>query len=254
MPLASDAVTTVLLSARLDVAVLVLLVDHGLGREGLPAVAVGEGCVWMTSLLAVAGLTTIVFDTAGVRPAAEKSSVRVSAVSSERSENVAMPPTRSTISSPGAGRCRWPSDAVTTVVLSPVSRLPYRSSSSMTGWIAKACRGRRRRRLRLDHQLAGRPGLDDDGTLAAEFRPPPVNPSVMVPTIVVGEAGERGHAALQRDRGRALRGVRYRWPGTPSPPCCCRPFRGCRTDPPRRSPACSRTDGRPSPSARAASG
>ena len=60
VPLASDAVTTRAVVARLEVAVLVFLVDHRLGRERLPGRRrrrrLRSGS---TSWLAAAGLTTI---------------------------------------------------------------------------------------------------------------------------------------------------------------------------------------------------
>ena len=54
----------------------------------------------------------------------ENLSVIVSAVLSARLVNVAMPPTTVAVSVPWSGPAPLASDTVTTVLLSPVSRLP----------------------------------------------------------------------------------------------------------------------------------
>ena len=136
MPLLSRGRHQRAVVARLQVAVLVLFLDHRLGGERRPAVAVDDGCVWITNWLAAAGLTTMLFDVAVVRPPLVNWSEIVSAVLSARFVNVATPPETVAVASPGAGRSPLASAAVTTVLLSPVSRLPYWSSSSITGWVA----------------------------------------------------------------------------------------------------------------------
>ena len=99
--------------------------------KATPAVAVGDGCVWITNWLAAAGLTTMLPDVAGVNAGSlVKWSVMVSALLSARLVKVAMPPETVTVVVP----CSGPEPAgievaVTTVVLSPVSRLPYWSST-----------------------------------------------------------------------------------------------------------------------------
>ena len=65
-------------------------------------------------------------------------SVIVSAVLSARFVNVATPPETVTVGVPWSGPVPLRERAVTTVLLSPVSRLPYWSSSSITGWVANA--------------------------------------------------------------------------------------------------------------------
>ena len=63
----------------------------------------------------------------------------VSAVLSCRSVKVAMPPETVTVVVPSSGPEPSGSDVtVTVVVLSPVSRLPYWSSTSTTGCVANA--------------------------------------------------------------------------------------------------------------------
>ncbi len=47
--------------------------------KGCPAIAVDGGCVWITSWLAAAGLTTIVFDGPATRPSPENNSTILAA-------------------------------------------------------------------------------------------------------------------------------------------------------------------------------
>ena len=83
----------------------------------------------MTSLAAGPGLTTI-WPLAGVvRPLPEKLSEMVSGVSSERPANVAIPPVKAIEVVPSKGPVPVASRAVIKVLLSPVSRLPYWSTS-----------------------------------------------------------------------------------------------------------------------------
>ena len=95
-----------------------------------PAVAVADGCVLIANWLAAAGLTTMLLDVAEVRLGElVKWSEMVSALLSARLVNVAMPPEAVTVVVPWSGpEPIGKVAAVTCVVLSPVSRLPYWSS------------------------------------------------------------------------------------------------------------------------------
>ncbi len=97
--------------------------------NGCPAVAVAEGWVWMTSWLAAAGLTTIGVGRRRGQAAGGELSVMVSALSSARFVKVATPPNTVAAVVPWSGPAPLFSAAVTTVLLSLVSRLPYWSSS-----------------------------------------------------------------------------------------------------------------------------
>ena len=84
----------------------------------------------ITNWLAAAGLTTMLFDVAAVRAGMlVNSSEIVSALLSARLVNVAMPPETVTVTVPWSGPLPVQSEAVTCVVLSVVSRLPYWSST-----------------------------------------------------------------------------------------------------------------------------
>ncbi len=93
----------------------------------------------MINWLAAAGLTTIVLEVAGARLPLVNSSVMDSALLSVRFVKVATPPDTVAVVVPWSGPVPLFSAAVTTVALSPVSRLPYWSTSSITGWVPNAC-------------------------------------------------------------------------------------------------------------------
>ncbi len=93
--------------------------------NGCPAVAVAEGWVWMTNWLAAAGLTTIGLVGNEVKPPPVKWRERVSALLSARFVKAATPPDTVAVVVPWSGPAPLESAAVTTVLLSPVSRLPY---------------------------------------------------------------------------------------------------------------------------------
>src|SRR3954471_9387717 len=151
-----------------------------------PAVAVGEGWMWIASLLAAAELMRIGLLGAEARPAPVNWRVIVPATSSYRSVNVARPPTRDTVVVPFSGPAPPARMAVTTVVLSPLTRLPYWSSSRITGWIAKAapaaavadgC-------VRMTRVL-GVEGLTVIGSVGGEDRLAPLlAPSAICPVVV----------------------------------------------------------------------
>ena len=84
--------------------------------------------MWITSWLAAAGLTTIELVGVEVKPPPVNWSVMVSALLSARPVKVATPPDTVAVV-PWSGPAPLESAAVTTVLLSPVSRLPYWSSS-----------------------------------------------------------------------------------------------------------------------------
>ena len=92
----------------------------------------------MTNWLAAAGLTTIELVEQRFKPPPVNSSVIVLGRIVARPANVATPPETVTVLVPWTGPAPFMSAAVTTVLLSPVSRLPYLSSSSITGWVANA--------------------------------------------------------------------------------------------------------------------
>src|SRR6266567_4165418 len=109
----------------------------GCWAKTTPAMAVEEGCVRRVSLLAGAGLTAILAEVVPVTPALAKSMVMVVATKWERLVKLTNPLTALSAVLP----CRTPLPplrlAVTTVVLSPVRRLPKLSSTRMTGCWAK---------------------------------------------------------------------------------------------------------------------
>src|SRR6266704_4499329 len=102
-----------------------------------PAMAVGEGCVRRVSLLAGAGLTSILAEVVPATAALEKSIVMVVATKCERLVKLTNPLTALSAMLP----CKTPLPplrlAVTTVVLSPLRTLPKLSSTRMTGCCAK---------------------------------------------------------------------------------------------------------------------
>ena len=73
--------------------------------------------------------------------------------------------------------------AVTIELLSVVSTLPKASSSSMTGWVAKATPAVALAEGGDEHELAGCRRVDRDGPEATAGRPPPVNFSAMVSAL-----------------------------------------------------------------------
>ena len=97
--------------------------------KATPAVAVADGWVAMTSLLAAAGLTATELEVAWARLPLVKLSVIVSALSSKRLLKVAMPCETVTWVVPSSGPEPLASATDTVVLLSPVSTLPYVSSS-----------------------------------------------------------------------------------------------------------------------------
>ena len=85
--------------------------------------------MWITSLLGVAGLTTMFAVGPTVRPAAEKLSEMVSASLSARLVKVATPPITVTDVVPSSGPAPLASEAVIMVALSAVMIFPNWSSS-----------------------------------------------------------------------------------------------------------------------------
>src|SRR6266567_2307194 len=102
-----------------------------------PAMAVEEGWVRRVSLLAGAGLTAILAEVVPATPALAKSMLMVVATKCERLVNVTNPFTALSAVVP----CKTPLPplrlAVTTVLLSPVRKLPKLSSTRMVGCCAK---------------------------------------------------------------------------------------------------------------------
>src|SRR6266699_3024111 len=109
----------------------------GCGAKATPAVAVAEGWVWIVSRLAAAGLTAMVVEVAAATLALAKSIVIVVATKCERLVKLTKPLTALSAVVP----CKAPLPplrlAVTTVLLSPVCKLPKLSSTRMTGCWAK---------------------------------------------------------------------------------------------------------------------
>ena len=97
--------------------------------KSTPAVVEEDGSCVTTSLLGAAGLTTILPLVPVARFPLENLSVMVSAVSSARLVKVAIPPETVAVSVPVSGPEPLARETVTTVLLSPVSRLPFWSSS-----------------------------------------------------------------------------------------------------------------------------
>ena len=98
--------------------------------NGCPAVAVADGWVWITNWLAAAGLTTIALEFAGTQAAAgELERDGLGLVVGQAGERRHAAQTRVVVVVPWSGPAPLASAAVTTVLLSPVSRLPYWSSS-----------------------------------------------------------------------------------------------------------------------------
>ena len=87
--------------------------------------AVADGWVRMTNWLAAAGLTSRLFDGPTVRPSPEKLNATVPAVSSARPVKVAKPPFMVAVA-PASRADPVLGEAVITVLLSLVSRFPYR--------------------------------------------------------------------------------------------------------------------------------
>src|SRR5205085_1347270 len=98
-----------------------------------------DGWVWITNWVAVAGLTTMLVELAWVRLPLVNWSESDSAVLSARLVNVATPPATLAVVVPWSGPVPLFSAALTTVLLSPVSRLPYWSSIETTGWVPNPC-------------------------------------------------------------------------------------------------------------------
>src|SRR2546423_751317 len=90
----------------------------------------------MTNRLGAAGGTRGGRVVAGARLPLLNRSALVSALLSARLVNIAPPPTTVAVTVPWSGPIPLLSEPVTTVLLSPVSRLPYGSSTVRTGWVA----------------------------------------------------------------------------------------------------------------------
>src|SRR5438046_616853 len=106
--------------------------------KGTPAVAVEEGCVWIVNWLAAAGLTATLPEVAPARVALAQSIVMVVATVCERLVKVTSPLAAVRLVVP----CNTPvpalREAVTTVLMSLLHRLPKASSIRTTGCVAKA--------------------------------------------------------------------------------------------------------------------
>src|SRR6266566_3338398 len=137
LPALRVAVTTVLLSLARKLPYGSSMRISGCCAKTTPAMAVEEGWVRRVSLLADAGLTAILAEVVPARPALAKSIVIVVATKWERLVKLTNPLTALSAVLP----CKTPLPplrlAVTTVVLSPVRRLPKLSSTRMTGCWAK---------------------------------------------------------------------------------------------------------------------
>src|SRR6266581_2478510 len=132
-PAARSALTTVKLSLARKFPYWSSIRMTGCCAKTTPAMAVEEGWVRRVSLLAGAGLTAILAELVPATPALAKSIVMVVATRCERLVKVTKPLTALSAVVP----CKRPLPplrlAVTTVVLSPVRRLPRLSSTRMTG-------------------------------------------------------------------------------------------------------------------------
>ena len=104
--------------------------------------------------MAAAGLTTMLDVIVGVRLPLENSSVIVSAVSSPRFVNVAIPPTTVAVTVPWSGPVPLASETVTTVLLSLVTRLPLVLFIDDRLGRERLTGGRCRRRWRMQHKLS----------------------------------------------------------------------------------------------------
>ena len=188
-----------------------------------PAVAVADGWVWITNWLAAAGLTTIELVGDEVKPPPVNLSESVSALLSARFVNVATPPDNGGGGRPleragAAGERRRDHRGVVARLQVAVlihfidhrlgrERLPGR---------------RRRRRLRLDHQLAGRRRGHGEGA-----RGRAVDSAAGDLERVAGggrgqrQVGEGGHAVASPSR-RACRRASRRRGCSPAPPSPCR--------------------------------
>ncbi len=131
------AVTTVLLSLERKLPYGSWMRITGCWAKITPAMAVEEGWVRRVSLLAGAGLTAILAEVVPARPLLAKSIVMVVATKCERLVKLTNPLTALSAVLP----CKTPLPplrlVVTTVVLSPVRRLPKLSSTRMTGCCAR---------------------------------------------------------------------------------------------------------------------
>src|SRR6266567_3743597 len=136
-PAARRAATTVELSLARKLPYWSSIRMTGCCAKTTPAMAVEEGWVRRVSLLASAGLTAILAEVVPATPALAKSIVMVVATKCERLVKLTNPLTALSAVLP----CRTPLPplrlAVTTVVLSPVRKLPKLSSTRMTGCWAK---------------------------------------------------------------------------------------------------------------------
>ncbi len=103
-----------------------------------PAAAVADGWVWITNLLAGAALTTIALDVTDFRMPLLNVSVIVPALLSARLTKFATPPESITVVVPWSGPVPLARTTSTSVLSSPISRLPYWSSSSITGCVKNA--------------------------------------------------------------------------------------------------------------------
>ena len=129
-PLLSEAVTSVVLSPVSRLPYWSSMSMTGWVANAAPAVAVADGCVTSTNWAAAAGLTTMLFDVAAVRTrnAGELERNRLGLVVGQVGEcgDAAGDRLRGGALQRATTRL---SAAVTSVVLSPVSRLPYWSST-----------------------------------------------------------------------------------------------------------------------------
>ena len=137
LPALRVAVTTVLLSLARKLPYGSSMRITGCCAKTTPAMAVEEGWVRRVSLLAGAGLTAILAEVVPATPALAKSMVMVVATRCERLVKLTNPLTALSAALP----CKTPLPplrlVVTTVVLSPVRKLPKLSSTRMTGCWAK---------------------------------------------------------------------------------------------------------------------
>src|SRR5437763_17200607 len=101
--------------------------------SGLPATTAEYGGVWIDNWAGGPGLMAIWWDGPTLRPPPEKPREMVPTAVSARLVKVATPPTSLAVAVPTSGPLPRLSAAVITVLLSGVSRFPYRSSSVITG-------------------------------------------------------------------------------------------------------------------------
>ena len=134
LPAFREAVTMVVLSLAMRLPNESSIRISGWSAKAAPAVAVAEGCFWITSLLARAGLMATFAEVTDVRLPLVKSIVIVVARLCERFAKLTTPLSAVAVSVP----CKIPMpalrEAVTRVLLSVVTTLPNESTIRMTGW------------------------------------------------------------------------------------------------------------------------